>query len=448
MARTLILHLGAHKTGSSSIQATLAGGAEALAMQDVALFEPGQSSARIYAAFHDDLSRNHMVRNWGVDSVPAQRAFGAEMRRSFADWLAQATQSTLMLSSENLVDFAPEAVRDMARLVTPLVDHVRLIVFLRAPYSYANSMAQQLIRGGATFADLAHVSLDLRETTQPRLVRASILPGFEARLAPWLDAFGEDAVEIHRFAPDRFPGGSVVAAFFDAAFGALPEALGVQGRVVNEALDHGSTLLLEALNRVVPPFVDGRLNPARSRRLKNRVLAAQSELAGMAGMAGRQPFRLPDFDWDRFDESVAPDLDWLGMVTQERIRFTLDPAERPVPHAGAVDLSVAAALLNSLSRDHDREAGESRAAYALLKHQTGRGPGRSRLEAQIGELHSPARALDIAQSLLSAGETDLATRALRRADALAAPDDPIRRRVKRLEKRLGGGASAPGRRVD
>ncbi|MEM8739941.1 MAG: hypothetical protein AAGE13_00485 [Pseudomonadota bacterium] len=444
MARTLILHLGAHKTGSSSIQATLAGGAEALAAHDVALFEPGQSSARIYAAFHDDLSRNHMVQNWGLDTAPAQRAFGAEMRRSFADWLAQTTQSTLLLSSENLVDFAPEAVREIARLVTQQVNHVRLIVFLRAPYSYANSMAQQLIRGGATFAELAHVSLDLRETTQPRLVRASILPGFEARLAPWLEAFGQDAVEIHRFAPDGFPGGSVVAAFFDAAFGALPEALGVQERVVNEALDHGSTLLLEALNRAVPPFVEGRLNPARSRRLKNRVLAAQSELAVMAEMAGRQPFRLPDFDWDRFDESVAPDLDWLGMVTQARIRFTLDPAERPVPHAGAVDLSVVAALLNSLSRDHDREAGESRAAYALLKHQTGRGPGRSRLEALIGELLSPARALDIAQSLLSAGETDLAERAFHRADALAAPDDPIRRRVARLEKRLGVRASAAG----
>ncbi len=154
MKRKIILHVGLHKTGSTSIQASCKKYSEQL-------FKAGIS----YAKFDDSRWENHSVplslifqdlprdRNHTVHNVykcdEDAAAAALSMRKYFSQELISENTETLLLSGEDFSDFSLDELEKFKTFVLQLRDfEISVIIYVRHPVSFALSGAQELVRAG------------------------------------------------------------------------------------------------------------------------------------------------------------------------------------------------------------------------------------------------------------------------------------------------------------
>ncbi|RMH45959.1 MAG: hypothetical protein D6686_16345, partial [Alphaproteobacteria bacterium] len=398
-----MLHVGTMKTASSSIQATLFAGRERLAAQGIRYFARAANHSDLYAVFADEPDRYPPLARRGLLSPEARAAEIRAWQADLARFLAAPGQGILLISDENLADLGPAGVARLRAAIAPHVDRVRVIAYARPPVAFAQSMAQQVIKEGATFADIARATLTGSDHGPARPFRASVHPAYRARIGPYLEVFGPDSVEIRPFDPHRFPEGDAVEDFLIAALGRGAAALGLERHRVNESLDHAAVLLLEALNHLQPPQPDGRLHSARAANLLPRI----------KGVPAAQPFRLPGFDWDGFARVVAPDCDWLAEVTGGAIRFRVEPPAEP----GPPDLSSLALFVNALAAESAAGRAQGAVLRAFMGLRLGRADAPARLSRALDAVQDAQLLRVIARALRADGAAELAAHAARLGEA-------------------------------
>lgn len=343
----VILHVGMHKTGSSSIQRHLHGTELGHGVSFARWSEPNHSTL-VWLLFEDE-ERLGDYRGFSARG-PAFMARLPAMKRK---WLASLEEDceacrngTLILSGEGMA--SPGSGGTLRRLQAFLRDRageVRVIGYVRPPRSFAASHFQQLLKGGRIS------TLDV----------AALWPGYRERFARLDALFGRENVTLRPYDRDRLRDGDVVADFLHLAglappVGTPPEA--------NTSLSAEATALLylqRSRGEGFPAGFPGALqrNAEFIRRLRT---------------IGQRKFDFSQGLWAPVLEANRADLDWmedrLGTSLPDRAdpRAILIGAERDLTGTAMQSYAALEELVASSIVDTNRTAaGDIACAVDLLR---------------------------------------------------------------------------------
>lgn len=196
MVDRLIFHVGTHKTGSTALQASLAGASPRLLERGILYPRAGRGNHPGHAnLFWEQIGS----RKWEPESG------------GYGDLLAEirsATPNVVIVSSEGFSH--PDNSADLAKWGTSLaetlsVECVDVVAYVRPQWAYAESLYSQQIKGGRTSA--AFDEAILSDEYARRFDYKSIF-------SPWAGEFG-DALSVRPFRDDKLIGQDVVADFWE-----------------------------------------------------------------------------------------------------------------------------------------------------------------------------------------------------------------------------------------
>ena len=289
-----IIHIGMHKTGSTSIQHSLDSYSDDQFLYATLTNTPNHSLA-MYSLFAADPGHHRLHRT-------AQRSgqkLTAYLERAEADLqraIKAAQGRTLIISGEGTIGLEPGEVAKLAERFRSEFDQVTIVGYVRPPAGFLSSALQQRIRGGAGKFDLA------------RMYR-----NYRASFAKFDDAFGAGNVVLWKFDPASFPGKDVVRDF--CARIKLPLA---ERRIVrlNDSLSRQVVSALYTHNKFAGEPGRNSARPAELHRLGH----ALAEL-------GTDKFRLSPKIVQPILEANKDDIRWM----EQRLGASL--AEPDAPHS-------------------------------------------------------------------------------------------------------------------
>ena len=171
--RRVLLHLGMHKTGSTSIQAVWNGYKDER-IEYAALGLPNHSLV-LQRAFLDGKAADRVYKN----SDGAKRSRQHEAARRRLDHALGGTKRSVILSAESLFRFEGEACRRTAEFLRSHVGRIDALLYIRAPESFARSVFQERLKKGEASFDLRH-----------------IIPAYKARALNWAGALGAEPTYV------------------------------------------------------------------------------------------------------------------------------------------------------------------------------------------------------------------------------------------------------------
>lgn len=251
-SKTSILHVGLHKTATSSFQHTCGTNRAALTAQG--LHYPRFSiderviynhSIPIFTLFSGRPERYKVLLRWGyADQIDRVRAMFSEQLDA-----AVAGHEHLLLSGEDISNLPPKGLEALKSYLGAAGFELRVLCTVRRPYSFMCSRIQQHVRAGL-LGDFRSVAF----------------PGASGRIKRLKKCFRQ--VEFSSFEQDcTHPEGPVSA---------LLERIGVDREQIierprqNESPGNATTRLYAAINREYPVLKEGKLNPVgREAHLEN-----------------------------------------------------------------------------------------------------------------------------------------------------------------------------------
>ncbi len=313
----VVVHMGMHKTGSSSIQ----GYFHRTELPGVAYLRfQGPNHSGIFTMLFDDdervLRSRTLNENGTIDlgELLQRRAsgvhqFAAQMR------VLQGTDATAIFSAEQIS--APRFVNARARLhafLRGFTEDLAVVGYVRSPLSYAVSAFQQRLRSPQRLRD----------------EEMCVLPVYRDRFEQMDDLFGRDRVQLVPFTPAALHGGDVVMDFAHRIGVELP---GAPPERLNEALSLEAAALLY-LHRTQGA---GRLSGIAGATAINR------EFAQRLRALGRTRFTFAPELWQPQLHALRDDLEWI----RDRLGT---PLEDTSPPAYAETVASPAQLLDIADR--------------------------------------------------------------------------------------------------
>jgi hypothetical protein len=237
----IIIHVGMHKTGSSSIQHTFA----RLQHPDLEYIEwnsGGNHSALFVLLFEDadKLAGYHAFKARGPEFIRKLPALREEWRARVSTQLAGAGDKTVIFSAEDIS--GPRFKNASQRLhdfFAGWSNDISVIGYARPPAGFMASAFQQRLKGGNT----------------PDLFSGGASPTYRARFEKIDRIFGRDDVRLRGFAPNSLLNGDVVQDFaHEIGVGPLKEDQIIRA---NESLSLEAVALLYVQRKMGQGFVQG-----------------------------------------------------------------------------------------------------------------------------------------------------------------------------------------------
>ncbi len=339
--RTAYIHIGMHKTGSSSIQQTLSR-LDMPAHHYVRQGAPNHS-VNFATVFETDPKTSLLLENGASPEDIA--TLKKDWRRALKRELGACEKPNIVFSAEAIAsdETSDEALKRLKALFEQYADRIVVIGYVRAPVSQMTSALQQMVKAGRA------------ETLDP------VPPRYRARLARIDRVFGRENVNLIPFDPNAFPGADVVQDFAHRiGIEIAPEAI----RRVNEAISLEAVAVLYARRRFGLDF------GSYEGKLKDR-----NHVVKLAARLGQTRFRLSPSVIDPIMARIGADLDWIEARIGQPIR------DSAVDHPDAI--SSEAELLSIAEKQQE-------ALLSLLNEDIG---------AQRNRAHSVAEMLDMAHLL-------------------------------------------------
>ncbi len=192
--KTCFLHLGLHKTASSSFQQTCASNRRFLDGQGLhyPIFacqysQPKRLKINNHSvplrSLYDQKPQNyHINKRWKI----------TRLKDAIADYESQlntalSVESSIVLSGEGLSLLSGQALSRLAQRIQAAGFEIRPLALVRSPLDYAHSIAQQLIRGGQ------HLELvGCGPLLVPQTMKRLTIPDGQRELTMLRSVFGED----------------------------------------------------------------------------------------------------------------------------------------------------------------------------------------------------------------------------------------------------------------
>lgn len=194
--KTLVLHVGTGKTGTSFIQETLAENQASLAERGIRYVETGRGAA--VSAHHKLRAALAGNKHWWMNT----RTSAAEMLSDITAEIDGSEAETAILSQEGLVWLPRGKVNQMALAFASY--RVKVVIDLRRQDLYADSALNQTIKvAGQPFSSDAVWRFD----------GSWYVPDYDSQIRKWVRSFGADAIVLRPFEKAQFKGNTLVDDF-------------------------------------------------------------------------------------------------------------------------------------------------------------------------------------------------------------------------------------------
>jgi nucleoid DNA-binding protein len=252
-AARAILHFGMHKTGSSSIKASLFRNLADEHFHYVHLDGHASVSSNIATGFMEDPMRFHVHVKLGLSTGELRELRARSVERLKSE-LRAAGGRTSILSSEVIGYLHEPELRDMCGLIAAEGGAPVAVGYVRRPKELMESGFQQTIKGGLE---------DFRGS-----LRWGKVPNYPARLGKFDAVLGQDNVRLWLFDPASFPDGCVVRDFCSRLGIDFPAGSVLR---VNEGISLPALSLLYAYRKFGPGYGTGPHVIRENRLLVERV---------------------------------------------------------------------------------------------------------------------------------------------------------------------------------
>lgn len=257
--RKLILHVGAHKTGTSTIQKNLSL-IPKLEWDSAGciypIFNNGFSnifnhSIVIYSLFSKHADKYHMNLKFGFDDQSKVNVLNEKYLQQM-DTLFNKSKETIILSGEDIGVLSENELKELKSFFISRYDvtDFQVIYSVREHVSYLNSDLQETIKGGQT----------LKAFTQLKVRAVEHI--YQNTISKFLGVFGGTSLNVYSFelAIKEQAG---LTKFFINNF--IPELHLCDFEEVksNESLSYEATELISYINEKLPFYVDGVLSKGR-----------------------------------------------------------------------------------------------------------------------------------------------------------------------------------------
>ncbi len=345
--KTIVLHIGLHKTGTSSIQATLKHNQAILRERGVLYpgFLPANHSHFFINAFSSRAEHYHANRRQGLDPAAIAEQAAEQMDR-LGRALTRFGGSTILLSGEDASTLqAPEVAQARNRLdalagSVGVKTSYRVLLYTRDPAAFVSSAMQENVKGNG---------MRLEDSRDLHIRNAS---GRYRRIhEAWAAAFGDDAVHFRGFETACGEPGGLIGDFLRTL--GLPSD-GIEHRLSNEGISDEITEFLSSLYLPGSGAGHGRLQDCAM-----RVELTPEDRHTLFALRGSKGGLLSTAEQIRTWDAVADDMHFL----QDRfgITYARPEAGRPVTNE-----KFAPAFLQELARALPRLSEPAR--QALLQY--------------------------------------------------------------------------------
>ena len=198
MAKCLI-HIGWHKTGSTSLQRFLKINAHSL--QKVGWFSPTDEPFRyMYPAISSKTDNKYY---YGEYFSPPHSRFTSESRKKdsllkFENALKQSKGKNLVISAEDLCLLSSDEINRLKEILSSHFKKVSILCYIRTHSNYTRSAIQQLIKMGFPYASIQNKILG--KFDDHSIIKAiNPLPNYGKKIAMWIECFGKSNVYVESF---------------------------------------------------------------------------------------------------------------------------------------------------------------------------------------------------------------------------------------------------------
>jgi len=304
-----VIHVGLHKTGTTSIQHYCWSNRESLLQQGVAYPDidgnPNHSRS-MYSLFCPRPWMYYLNRLQGIETQEQAEAHNAGLRERLLQLFQENRSEVFLFSGEDMSNLNRPAGRKMHAFLEPHFEDFAILAYMREPVSCLSSIFAQHVSDGRTMDEV----LDRFRN------RIHTCLNYAQRVAPFLLAFGRQNVTIRSYDPGRFHQGSLVADFFQAMGRELPpQAEAAQPRA-NTSLCATALQVFDRINRVEPMYVDGKPNMRR--------FGSKSLLRNTLGRLEGEKYVIPSEVIRSNEQYIKGQLAWLEKFLDKGSQLQVD----------------------------------------------------------------------------------------------------------------------------
>ncbi len=247
------LHIGMHKTGTTSLQSTLKKIGGRPAWKYICIGGSLHMNTPFHAMFATDPFKYHWFAKQGI-SPEDLREKGARLRERLAAAISQTRRQTIIMSAEALPLIDADGIARLKDFLDPLFDEVRVIGYVRPPVSFKISIFQEMVKGGRGKFEIDDIRCNYRR-----------------KFEKFDKVFGRENVVLRKFDPGSFADGCTVSDFFAAVGLKAPD----RAKIVraNESLSRAACGILYAYRKFGPGYGSGPGVVAENLRLIDVLLA-------------------------------------------------------------------------------------------------------------------------------------------------------------------------------
>lgn len=294
MISEIFLHVGLHKTATTSLQTTLFLKKNSQLLEQVDYFYPKKwpynHSIPIFSNFCDSPEKYHVniKKQYGVQEIKnVNRTYleslKEEIKKTRCSKLIISGEDISLLSNKNLLNLRNYFLSTYGNQIK-----FNIFAYVRNPISWSVSAIQEIVKSGRTQQDgLKHV---LNQTKNL----------FQNRIGKFLDVFEKNSVKIYSFEKALNHEFGPVGHFLDLLNlnnDLIPKFHYVKS---NESLSWFAVAFLSHVNMKFPLIVNGKLQDNRSKLNINNVLKI-----------GGPKFDIPYSDKVSIYENCENDINWL-----------------------------------------------------------------------------------------------------------------------------------------
>jgi len=248
--RKLILHIGMHKTGTSSIQETLGKSREFLLKNNIwyPSLEEVNHTVNFTPIFSNDPLKDITFKAKEITTLEQAKKEQNALKRMWIEEFRKVTCDTVIMSAEGCSMLLEPRVREMKEFLDRFFDDYLILMYVRDPRSYFISSFQQMLK----HSDVSFENFSFRKPNKL----------YTRRLVPYINVFGRDKIVVRPFSQAAFKNGDLIDDFFDSV-GLHIDTSKLHKIRTNESLGYNTTVLLSELNKRYPGFINGKYNPDR-----------------------------------------------------------------------------------------------------------------------------------------------------------------------------------------
>ncbi len=250
MKKTLYIHIGTEKTGSTTIQKCLSINRTLLSENGISyLKSPGSENSRKLAAFCMDFNNvDDYIIDLGLTTIDERKKWKDEFIKALHFELNSftSTTSTAIISSEHF----HSRLRHVSEIITlkntlsPYFNKIKICVYLRRQDQVAVGMFSTACKSGVYLEDIF-----------PKNITSSDhYYNYENLLDKWSSVFGKESIMIRIFDQKQFHKGDLLADFFDIIDIDLIKSNLVIPNNQNVSLSNQTQLIISRFNKYFPSY--------------------------------------------------------------------------------------------------------------------------------------------------------------------------------------------------